>query len=1056
MFLTKISVRHPVFTVMMMMALVVVGVLSYTRLPVDRMPNVDVPVLSIYTEMPNASPDVVAATVTTPIENAISGISGVKEVTSTSKPGSSVVVVTFNMNTDSNIAFFEVQQKITALQSSLPSGVRMPVISKYDTKSEPIMSLAISSSALNLVELTSLAKQVVLRKLQSAEGVAHAELLGGVSRQLVISPNLQLMKAYGISFNEIGAAIRENNKDISFGKVDNGREVHLIVANGKLETITDFKRVIVGNDGGSPIFLEDIAEVHEGEEEISSVSSYNGHPIVAVDIYKMQTANTVGVTEAVKEVVSSLNDELKEKGIEIIVQKDDSEVIKLLVSNVKNMLIEGAVLTIFIVFLFLNSWRSTVITGLTLPISVIGTFSVVYFLGFSINTLTLLALSLSIGILIDDAIVVRENITRHVHLGKSHLKAALDGTAEIGFAVLATTLSIVAVFLPVAFMDGVLGKLFYEFGMTIVVAVLISLFVSFTLDPMLSSVWFDPASEPNAKRGFIGRLVEKFDNLFQRVGVGYSYLIAWTLVNRIKVLGLFFTFLIGGLIAFSMVRSEPPARADVPYVRISVSVPKGSSVEYTSIKVRQVETILKDIEDIKDVHSVARQSFSAGNQGSVTVNLKPVEERKLTTEELVAEIKLRLNKIAGAEFRTKVPYSGLGGGPSGASDVDRVSMSLSIVGASEKGVENSANRLMSFLNKDSRVDNIYSGVFDTIPAYSMRLRQPIASDLGVNMDSLSSVLRPVVSGVWSSVWDAPNGEATDVVIKMPQTERQTVHQLSALQVTTSYKGKDGKRALVPLNDVIDLYINNQPSYITHKDRLRNINVSFTVEGVERNEYIRELKESIKELNFPDGVNVKFGADIEQQDELVMASLKTGILIIAFLYMILASQFGSFLQPLSIMISLPLAFIGAMLGLLVTGSSLVSIFSIIGILLLAGLVTKNAILLIDYSNQLRSEGMELRQSLVEAGKIRFRPIIMTTMAMILGMLPIAIGTGEGGKELAPMAHAIIGGLVSSTILTLLILPVIITYLDKLENFLIRILPFKVDHKGLKELYTDNKE
>ncbi|WP_370931270.1 efflux RND transporter permease subunit [Bartonella sp. DGB1] len=1052
MFITRVSVRHPVFTAMLMLAIVVIGLVSYSRLALNDTPSIDIPIVVISTQLPGASPEVVADTITNPIERVVSSIAGIKEIYSTSSIGSSMVIVQFNLNVSSNEAFFEVQQKVSGLQASFPTSTRPSRIVKADINALPIISISLFSPTLSLSDLTSVAENTVVTSLGSVEGVAQATVKGGAKRQITITPDLQKMQAYNISPSQITQVISANNKDRTLATLDDGRYMSLVVLNGKIHKVEEFGNLIVDIEGGTPVFLKDIATIVDGAGEKKSIVTYNGQNTVSIEVVKMQTANTVSVADNVKRMLKSIEADLKDRGVSYIISEDRSKSIRDSVDNVKNMLIEGALLTVVIVFLFLNSWRSTIITGITLPVSVIGTFAAIHFLGFTLNQMTLLGLSLSIGILIDDAIVVRENITRHLHMGKSHLIAAIDGTTEIGLAVLATTLSIVAVFFPVAFMDGIIGRYFFEFGMTIVVAVLISLFVSFTLDPMLSSVWKDPAIQPNAKRNFLTRQIDKFDNFFHKISIGYGSVIAWSLKHRLKVLFFTIAIFILSLFLVGKVTKEFIPSGNASQIQVKVSVDKGSSLEYVNLKVRQAEAALKNIEDIESVVAISSASLSASNQGSLRINLKPVEVRKNNTDKIIKDIRANLNKIVGARFRVRVPAMIQSRAGSGSGSYKNI-VSFSIVGISNKGVVEAAKDIAKILKRDPRVKDITSDLYNTVPYVSLRLKQPIATDLGISVNNLSSVVNSLFSGVISGLWEAPDGEGYDVVLQLPKSERKSLDQLHEILIPSGKKGSDGAALTVAVGEVVNTTASYQPSSISHENRIRNLDMSFSVEGISTTDYLLELEEKLKKVNFQPGVKIKYGGDAEDLEESVSSAIEAFYLIVILLYLILASQFGSFIQPFSIMVALPLSLIGVVLGLLVMGSS-INMLSIIGFLLLMGLVTKNSILLIDYSNKLRSDGVELNESLIAAGKVRFRPIIMTSMAMILGMTPIAIGGGEGGDIIAPMAHAVIGGLISSTLLTLLVVPVIITYFDKFERFLMRISPFEVDHEGIKNLDKKN--
>ncbi|MCW4116809.1 efflux RND transporter permease subunit [Aurantimonas sp. MSK8Z-1] len=1032
MFLTRISVGHPVFATMMMAAIVVIGLFSFRQLGVDQFPDVDLPVVVVSTAYTGAAPETVENEVTRKVESAVNTIGGIDEITSDSYEGRSVVVIQFTLDIDAQDAAQEVRDRVSRIEASLPDDVDTPQITRFNPDEAPILSLAVSSKTRSLPDITSVADQIITKRLNIVPGVGQTTIVGGSERQVAVLIDPQRMEALGIGVGDISAAIRRDNQDLSAGDISQGIRQRVVTVKGRLESPEDFRQIIVATRGGRPIYLSEVAEVLDEGAEQTNRALYNGQTALGIDVVKVQGSNTVEVARDLRAEVAKLRTELQPQGIDIQISRDNSTAITASVDDVQATLVEGALLTVAIVFLFLNSWRSTVITGLTLPISVIGTFAVIHALGFTLNTMTLMALSLAIGILIDDAIVVRENITRHLHMGKTHVQAALDGTNEIGLAVLATTLSIIAVFLPVAFMGGIIGRFFLQFGITVSVAVLISLFVSFTLDPMLSSVWYDPAAQPNAKRGVVGRLVARFDRGFERLAHGYRHVIRWSLRHRIVTVIAAILIFAGSLSLVPRIGTEFVPPADNGEFLVSLKAAEGSSLDYTEAKVRQVEAALHEFPEVSDLYSTINTGGARGaNQATIHVQMVPLDRRERSPTDLSAPLRQRLSQIAGLEISISEPGIGGGGG-------SNKPLQLSILGDGQDELQALSDEVMAKLKAIPGAVEVTSSLEDEQPTLGVKVRREAANDLGVTLQQIGDTLDPLVSGDAISTWNAPDGETYDVTVRLPKDLRESAADLERLPIATGRNDANGRPVTVSLDQVADIVQSTTPNSITRKDLSRQVLITANVDGRSLGDVTADLNTVLAGIDLPPGYRFSFGGDTQNMQESMGYAIQALSLAVIFIYLILASQFGSFLQPIAIMMTLPLSLIGVLLGLLVAGSTL-NIFSIIGFIMLMGLVTKNAILLVDFSNHERARGATLADSLVEAGAVRLRPIVMTTLAMIFGMLPLALGLGEGGAQRAPMAHAVIGGLISSTLLTLLFVPVILSFLDGFGRFVGRFMP-----------------
>ena len=1036
MFLTRISVNHPVFATMIMVALLVFGIYSYQRLPIEQIPDIDLPVVAVIQAYPGASPEAVETDLVKPIEDAVNTINGIDTIHSFAQPNQAMVIILFDMDVVSTSAVQDVRDRMATLAGSFPDNAGDPQILRFDPSELPIVSMAVSSDTMTARDITALTDDVIVPRLSTISGVGRATVIGGVDRQIDIHIDPDRLNAFNIGVSQVIAAIRQENQDMPAGSIKEGRLDQSLQIEGRLGRIDEFGDIIVGRLGGQPVRLSDVATIQAGQSDVTSLALLDGERALAINVVKTQGANTVGVARDIRHTIAELQAGDLPGDVHIKIVRDNAKPVEQSFQSVQSMLIEGAVLAVFIVFIFLNSWRSTVITGLTLPISIIGSMVALHFLGFTLNMMTLMALSLAVGLLIDDAIVVRENIMRHLHMGKSHRQAALDGTNEIGLAVLATTLSIVAVFLPVAFMDGILGRFFLQFGVTVSVAVLISLFVAFTLDPMLSSVWYDPDADPNRKRGPIGWTVQRFDLFFDWVREGYRGLLRWSLKHRKTTLAVAVAAFFGSFALLPLVGVEFVPAVDNSELQVDVKSPDGSSLDYTTSKIEQVDAVLKRFPEVASTYatisSTTAVSGNGQNESTLIATLVPPEERARTPKDLTEPVRAALRQIPGIEFNV-----GAAGGLGSVSSP----IEINLYGDDFDTLARISGQLMDELKKIDGIVDVESSFNTAQPVLAVRVDREAASDLGVSVAQIGSTLSPMLGGQEVTDWTAPDGKNFTIVVRLPEWARNDVAALNDLPISQS--GATGSTGIVRLDQVAEIVQSTGPSQINRIDLSRQITVSANLSGVNLGDVTARIQAAIDKLNVPTGYRVTMGGDTEQLADTTSAAGSALLLAVVFIYLVLASQFGSFLQPVAIMFALPLALIGVMVGLLIGGSTL-NMYSAIGFIMLMGLVVKNAILLVDNANQHVAAGENLFDALVAAGVVRFRPIIMTTMAMIFGMMPLALSLHEGSGQNAPMAHAVIGGLVSSTILTLVVVPVALTYIDSFGRFVRRFLPKAPDH------------
>ncbi len=1021
MFLSNLSIRRPVVATVMMLTLVTLGVFSARRLPIDMMPDVEIPVLSIITEYPGASPETVEREVSKKIEEAVNPIAGVKHVNSISREGLSSVVVEFNLEVKVNDVSQEARAKINAVRRELPEGMKEPVIQKFDFNAMPIISLAIQSKTMSPRDLTTVADRRIKRRLESIPGVAKAKLIGSSKREIAVNLDPSRLASFGMGVDEVVAGLASENVNTPLGRLTQGVTEMPIRISGKPRDADQYRSMVISRRAGQPITLGDVATIDDGVEEQRSLALISGKPAVAIDITKQTKANTVAVVDAVRAAVEQLQKEVP-PGTEIQIVRDTSTFIRESVSDVYNTLVLGGFLTIVIVFFFLNSWRSTVITGLTLPISVISSFIVMYFLNMTINTLTLMALSLAIGLLIDDAIVVRENIVRHLEKGQDHFEAAREGTAEIGLAVLATSMSIIAVFLPVAFMKGIMGRFFYQFGLTVAFAVSVSLFVSFTLDPMLSSRWHDPDIDRSGKRSWWHRPLDGFNDWFERMADGYKRVIAWALDHRIVVVATAVAAFVGGLAVFAVLQAEFMTPMDQGEFALKFKSAPGSSIQETR---GRLEAVLQGLSEFKEVRytyaSIGSGDADTVRDATVFVKLVPKHERARTLKTFIHAARLRLEKTPGVILNFLEDP-----------DSFQKPLAIQIQGDDIATLKQYAARLKQEMYKIPGIVDIEATMEQDLPEYRLAVNRERAAASGLGSGAVASTVGMLVGGQAVSTYEDEEGEAVNVRVRLPQSLRADVRQIHDLKVTVP--GLMGT-SLVPLADLVTFSRATSPAEINRRDLTRQVTVDANLDRLPLGTANSLAMAAGESLNMAPGYRIVAGGDAEMMIESFGYMAEALLLAIIFVYLILAAQFESFIDPLSIMLSLPLSIVGMAGTLLVTGDT-INIMSLIGLIMLMGLVTKNAILLVDYTKVLRGRGLDRRTALITAGRTRLRPILMTTSAMVFGMLPLFFAIGEGAEFRAPMARAVVGGLITSTLLTLIVVPVVYTILDDITGWMFR--------------------
>ena len=1007
MFLSDFSVKRPTAMVVIIIGLMALGLLALNKLRVNQMPDVEPPVLVVSVAYPGASPETVEREIVNRIEKSMQSISGVDRLSSTSREGSAQFVLFFNFEKNLIEAADEVRNAIGAVRYKLPTEMREPTLVRVDPSAQPVMQLALSSSTLGHADISRMAEDELADRFRSLPGVAVVSVNGALRRELSVLLHAERLREFAVSVTEVVAALRTQNATAPVGKVRGTLEDQSIRLVGRIDSPAEFGRIVIKRRGDSVVRLSDVATVQDGYAEITTRSIRSGNPNVGIGITRAREASTVAVADVVRAEVAKIAKELP-AGTALEVVQDGGESAENSLNNVIHALVFGAGLTIFVVYVFLNSWRSTLITALSLPTSVLASFIAVWLCGFSLNFMSLLGLSLAIGVLIDDAIVVRENIVRHMEMGADRVTAALKGTSEIGLAVAATTFSIVAVFIPVAFMPGVSGQWFAPFALTVVASVMVSLFISFTLDPMLSAYWGDPPGHHQAPKKGISLLLKRFNEWFDHQADRYGHVIAWALHHR-RWMAAFAVLSLVAAVALQVKfgGSSFLPTSDAGTLAIDVRTPSSASLEYSRLKVEAAATLARAMPETKATNSQVRVGG-----GRIYVDIGKSTQRKRGAPAIAVELRTKMAQLVGAEY---VVLEDLNMGA-------QKPVQIRFTGEDSRRLLELTNDFMARLRKVPGAVDVGLSEQDPQNELKIELDRALANNLGISANDAAQALRVAFAGVEVGDWVDPSGESRDVAVRLHPDDRVDASNIERLPIAIS-----GSNMVVPLEQIATVSMGKGPSQIQHEDTKRTITVAANVQGRSAGEVTADARRIAREMQFPPGYGLELaGASRDQQE--VFAAMGTALVMgVGLMYLILVVQFGSFTAPLAVMLSLPLSLIGVVLALLAVGSGL-NLMSLIGVIMLMGLVAKNAILLLDAARVQEAQGVPREDALMAAGRMRFRPILMTTFALVAGMVPVAVGIGEGGEFYRPMAVAIIGGVITSTFLTLLVIP---SFYDSIE-------------------------
>jgi HAE1 family hydrophobic/amphiphilic exporter-1 len=1038
MWLAETSIKRPVFATMFIAALVVLGIVSYPSIGVDLYPKIDFPIVSINTQLRGASPEIMDIDVTDRIEEAVSTINGVKTITSSSLEGVSSITVEFELERNIDLAAQDIREKVSAIRSRLPTDILEPVIQKVDPDAVPVLWIAVTGPQ-SVRDLSTYTNEILKEQLQRIEGVGALRLAGLRLRQGRVWLDAKKLRAYQIAPGDVVQALRLENIEIPGGRIESDTKEYSIKIKGEFSRIQDFNDLIVAYWRGAPVRIRDIGRVEDGMEERRNIARFNGAPCVSIGVQKQSGGNTVAIIDRVKRELVNIHKTLP-PGMALNIAFDQSTFINRSINEVKGHLVVGGFFAVLAVFLFLRNWRTTLISALALPVSIIATFTIMKAFDFTFNNMSMLALTLSVGILIDDAIIVIENIYRHVEEGMEPREAAAFATSEIGMAVIATTLAIVAIFLPVAFMKGIIGRFFWQFALTVVFSVMVSMLVSFTLTPMMASILLKQKKKSESTAGAPSRfsvlsgIGNALERTYKRTENLYRRVLVFSLDYRKTVLVMaFIIFVLSLYITKFMGKEFVPAEDQGQFI-VRMEAPMDYSIDKADALFRQGESIVKSIPEANRFFYL--QGFGAGGAGQINraiifTGLKNKAERKRSQEQLKAEIRQKLNQIPGLKA-TAEDVSLIGGG------IRNVPIQYAIRGLDLDILQDYTRKITTELAKLPGIVDVDSSIEAGKPELKVFIDRNKAADLGVSVGAIAEAVNILMSGEVdvTKYKDEAKGRRYDVRVRLNPEDRVNPDDLGKIYV----RARDGR--LVELASVIRIQEGGGPSVIYRVDRQRATIVYASLEKKPLAQAMSEL-DAISAKVLTPGYTARYKGAADTMKESFKYLLFALLLGIIMAYMVLAAQFESFLHPVFVLLSMPLSFVGAFGALLLAGKT-ISIFSLIGLILLMGLVKKNAILLVDYTNVLRARGYTRREAILHAGPVRLRPILMTTLAMVCGMLPVAAALGEGAETRSPMGIAVIGGLLTSLFLTLVVVP---SAYDLFEEWIERFRRFRKGDQAL---------
>ena len=1008
-------IKRPVFTTMFILVLVVFGIRSYPELGVDLYPDVDLPLVGVTVTYEGTAPEEMETLITKPIENRVSQVSGIKTITSTIREGFSQTVLEFDIGVDPKAMASEVREKVATVRKRLPDDVDEPTVQNFDTSSQPIAAYVFASDTRPPQEVRRLVDDLVVDELQQLDGVAEVSVVGASPRAMKIHVLPEKLKAYGISIQTVLQQVNAANYNTPGGKIRDGQNTITVRTMGKLYSIDDFKQIVVASHNGKPVMLTDVAEVEDNWEDAETYSRANGIPCVVVLVRKQSRTNTVAVVDRVNAALKAMQENDLPPDIRVDITRDQSRYIRENVADVWNTILFGGFLALAITYLFLQDLRATIIGGLAIPTSIVATFYLMRLMDFTLNNMSLMGLSLAVGFLIDDAIVLVENVFRHIEMGKNPMTAAADATKELVLAILATSMSLMAVFVPIGSMGEIVGQYFKQFGLTVAFALAFSTMSAYTLTPMVSAHWLnDPTKAGNKKAlrpPFVEWLLERFEAAFDSMKDAYDRLMKFAVDHPKKFIAASFATLLLNFLLFPFLGIEMQPVYDSGEFSVNVKAPPGTSLERMANLVQPLEHDIASLPEVRVAATRIGGVRTPVNEGSIDVKLKPANERERSMQDVMRELRKHFSSVG--EMQVAVVTNQGGGGGRGESRP----VQIGLRGNDLEYLMRYANELADMIRTFPGATDVEIQGNDAEPEIMIRLDQLKASRLGLDNSAVGAVVQYAFQGKSTRNSYTIGNNDYDIIIQMEKANRRTVDDVKNLRVSTT------SGSFIRLGDIADVTLESGPTRINREGRQRQIAVYADTVGSSPGDLLQKIQSDyIPALNMEIGYRAKMIGQSDMMSRIFGEVVKAIVLAIVLIYMVLAAEFESLSQPLIIMMSLPFAIIGAVLGLLVANQT-ANMMSVIGFTMLLGLATKNAILLVDYANQARERGISIREAILEACSLRLRPILMTTLSTLLGMLPVALGLGEGAELRQSMGVVLIGGLTTSTMLTLVVVPLI---------------------------------
>jgi HAE1 family hydrophobic/amphiphilic exporter-1 len=1013
--LSEFSIKRPIFTVMITLTAIAVGLVSVSRLPIDLMPEITYPTLNISTSYENTGPEEIEQLITRPIEEAMSAVPGVEEVFSVSSEGSSTVRVMFSWGVDLDAAADDVRERLDRVIPRLPEDANRPTLRKFDPAQSPILMMGVLSN-LDPIQTRRIIDEQISYRIERVPGVASVDIWGGLQREIQVNLYPDKVKALGLPLDLIINKIGQENIDLPAGVIERGNYEILVRIPGVYTNLDEIKETVVAIREGVPIQLKEIASIEDTHQKITRIARINGKPGTRIAIYKQSGKNTVKVAEGVLKEIDKIHQDLPQ--IQLIPVSNSSQYIKRAINNVSNAALYGGILAVVVLLIFLTSIRSTLIIATAIPISIIATFALIYFGGFTLNIMTLGGLALGIGMLVDNAIVVLENIYRLQESGVPSKKAAVIGSQEVQAAIVASTLTTVAVFMPMVFIRGMSGIMFKQLAYVVSFALLCSLFVALTLVPMLSSRILKSAqpANPHPKK-WREKTVARIRKSFKQLENSYKKLIHYALDHRLLVLGITVALLAGSIALVRLVGSEFLPSTDEGEARVTVEMEVGTRLGIMDEKFKTIaETIRREVPELESIEEGVGGGGWRGttNTGNITIKLKPKSERSRSSEAIATDLRRKLSDIPGVIIRTRASGGQMMFGMRGGGGQERVQ--VEVRGYDLEIAEALAQQVKRVVENVQGITDVRLSRETGKPEELFIIDRDAAADMKLSVNQIGRTLQTVLTGTQASMY-REGGYEFRILVKVKDSEQMDIDDILDLTLTNA----EGQP--VSLRNVVDTRPRRGPMRIERRDRERVLTISAEIAGRDLGSILGDIREGLRSVPIPRNFNVAFTGDYEEQQKAFRELLVSIILAIMLVYMIMAMLYESVRDPLIVMFSVPLAAIGVILMLFLTHTTF-NVQSYIGCIMLGGIVVNNAILLVDYTNLLRRrDKMALREAIEEAGRRRLRPILMTALTTIMAMIPLALGLGEGGEAQAPLARAVVGGLLSSTLITLVVVPVV---------------------------------